>query len=355
MPLHAPPARVALRRFIDTQLATRQPPETYRTFQRLCQLGYTEDDAKQMLVAVLATEYYRYLYLGQPFDDRQYAQMLQHLPTMPWQAEGETEITKDVVTTEILENTDLNLMTDDETRDRYQQLRAVLTRVAHAMLDEVVKDNIMTSAAMLGLVQGNTIVLAEEQEQAVVLDHALYANSRKREQYLDAYQAAHPSLDDDSVLVIDAMSDACFRVMRCEARHPKLGWQVYDLLHETTFILVDQSLARTATPGILIAAHVVAPDGIYMTTGAPLPITDQATGKRLLEALKTIPQGADFEEQNQTGALTTHIIRALLAGGASEHFAYGGATPPAVSAKVGPNAPCPCGSGKKYKRCCGGR
>jgi len=27
---------------------------------------------------------------------------------------------------------------------------------------------------------------------------------------------------------------------------------------------------------------------------------------------------------------------------------------PASSTKVGRNAPCPCGSGKKYKRCCGG-
>ncbi|MGZ8286478.1 MAG: UPF0149 family protein [Allosphingosinicella sp.] len=28
--------------------------------------------------------------------------------------------------------------------------------------------------------------------------------------------------------------------------------------------------------------------------------------------------------------------------------------PPAVSSKVGRNDPCPCGSGKKYKKCCGG-
>jgi SWIM/SEC-C metal-binding protein len=26
---------------------------------------------------------------------------------------------------------------------------------------------------------------------------------------------------------------------------------------------------------------------------------------------------------------------------------------PAISAKVGRNDPCPCGSGKKYKKCCG--
>jgi preprotein translocase subunit SecA len=27
--------------------------------------------------------------------------------------------------------------------------------------------------------------------------------------------------------------------------------------------------------------------------------------------------------------------------------------PPGKAAKVGRNAPCPCGSGKKYKKCCG--
>ncbi|MFT9447432.1 SEC-C metal-binding domain-containing protein [Gluconobacter japonicus] len=26
---------------------------------------------------------------------------------------------------------------------------------------------------------------------------------------------------------------------------------------------------------------------------------------------------------------------------------------PAMSTKVGRNEPCPCGSGKKYKKCCG--
>jgi uncharacterized protein YchJ len=30
----------------------------------------------------------------------------------------------------------------------------------------------------------------------------------------------------------------------------------------------------------------------------------------------------------------------------------GAATPTSV-AKVGPNQPCPCGSGKKHKKCCG--
>lgn len=32
-----------------------------------------------------------------------------------------------------------------------------------------------------------------------------------------------------------------------------------------------------------------------------------------------------------------------------------GSKEPVVSTKVGPNKPCPCGSGKKYKKCCGGQ
>jgi uncharacterized protein len=31
-----------------------------------------------------------------------------------------------------------------------------------------------------------------------------------------------------------------------------------------------------------------------------------------------------------------------------------GAEPPRPPSKIGRNEPCPCGSGKKYKRCCGG-
>ncbi len=33
--------------------------------------------------------------------------------------------------------------------------------------------------------------------------------------------------------------------------------------------------------------------------------------------------------------------------------ALGGSRQPARAAKVGRNAPCPCGSGRKFKKCCG--
>jgi SEC-C motif-containing protein len=58
--------------------------------------------------------------------------------------------------------------------------------------------------------------------------------------------------------------------------------------------------------------------------------------------------------EDKDGVLVLHRERSLF-----EHedgnwrFVSGGGIP-AVSQKIGRNEPCPCGSGKKYKKCCGG-
>ena len=60
---------------------------------------------------------------------------------------------------------------------------------------------------------------------------------------------------------------------------------------------------------------------------------------------------ARYEEKDGTPVL--HRERSLFEiEGDQWRFVSGGAIP-AVSQKIGRNEPCPCGSGKKYKKCCG--
>jgi len=61
---------------------------------------------------------------------------------------------------------------------------------------------------------------------------------------------------------------------------------------------------------------------------------------------------ARFEHHGKPGELVENS-RFIREG---ERWFYLDGEPPAdrSSAKVGRNEPCPCGSGKKYKRCCGG-
>lgn len=57
--------------------------------------------------------------------------------------------------------------------------------------------------------------------------------------------------------------------------------------------------------------------------------------------------------EDRDGVAVLHQERALFEREGGEwRFVSGGAIP-AVSQKVGRNEPCPCGSGKKFKKCCG--
>jgi SEC-C motif domain protein len=63
----------------------------------------------------------------------------------------------------------------------------------------------------------------------------------------------------------------------------------------------------------------------------------------------------NFEAQyeDKDGVSVFHRERSLFEREGDEwRFVSGGAIP-AVSQKIGRNEPCPCGSGKKHKKCCG--
>jgi SEC-C motif-containing protein len=60
---------------------------------------------------------------------------------------------------------------------------------------------------------------------------------------------------------------------------------------------------------------------------------------------------ARFEDKE--GVPVVHRERALFEQEDGEWYFVSGGAIPAVSQKIGRNEPCPCNSGKKYKKCCG--
>ena len=80
-------------------------------------------------------------------------------------------------------------------------------------------------------------------------------------------------------------------------------------------------------------------------------------GLTILSVDSALPDRAhvNFEAryEDKDGTPIFHRERSLFEREDDEwRFVSGGAIP-AVSQKVGRNEPCPCGSGKKYKKCCG--
>lgn len=58
-----------------------------------------------------------------------------------------------------------------------------------------------------------------------------------------------------------------------------------------------------------------------------------------------------YRQNGELGAL--HERSRFVREGVQWFYVDGKANPPTQRQKIGRNAPCPCGSGKKYKRCCG--
>jgi preprotein translocase subunit SecA len=80
---------------------------------------------------------------------------------------------------------------------------------------------------------------------------------------------------------------------------------------------------------------------------------------KLLFNAKVVVKGPDEQNQGYAGALSEKemAVKDIKTSGPSEIIAGDGSKAskpePAKSGKIGRNDPCPCGSGKKYKKCCG--
>jgi hypothetical protein len=76
-------AREALMEALENQLKGNNPPETRKTLQRLKAMGYSEEEAKNLIGQCLATEIFHVLKYKQPYNNERYIGYLKNLPKSP--------------------------------------------------------------------------------------------------------------------------------------------------------------------------------------------------------------------------------------------------------------------------------
>ncbi len=77
--------KAAYMEIVENQLRDNDPPETRKTFERLCTEGYTERNAKILIASVIAYEIYEGVRSSSPFDR---ARFVKHLNLLPDQSFG---------------------------------------------------------------------------------------------------------------------------------------------------------------------------------------------------------------------------------------------------------------------------
>ena len=73
----------AIRQVADNQIRDNDPPETRETFERLVATGHTEDEARELIAAVIGVEVFQIMKTEREFDKSGYVSALKKLPELP--------------------------------------------------------------------------------------------------------------------------------------------------------------------------------------------------------------------------------------------------------------------------------
>lgn len=262
------------------------------------------------------------------------------------------------------------LRSRDETLAKYHQLREVVRDLNERLVETLAKDTIHEAGRLLGVLKRNRLVLDSEQELAVIMDYAIHQVRRDGSIAIDRYLAAAPYPPDSTEMkLLGAMGEARFGLFQANRLIRGVGIMARDVLRDEGGLLVDVSFSRSLTRGDVIAGHVLfLPDGFRMCTGAALPVFPrlyQGLFDQLRSRFGREPDRFRNLSKAEHAELATLVIRTCLEAGMAQRIAYDTPgvhtphrpprAPTSGSARVGRNAPCPCGSGRKYKSCCRGK
>ncbi|MCZ6867359.1 MAG: DUF1841 family protein [Chloroflexi bacterium] len=81
----SPQLNASILQAVETQLRDATPPEVKESYDRLIAEGYSGEEARRLIGAVLATEIYTVLKNRKEYSAERYVQMLRKLPDMPWE------------------------------------------------------------------------------------------------------------------------------------------------------------------------------------------------------------------------------------------------------------------------------
>jgi len=248
---------------------------------------------------------------------------------------------------------------------RYLRLRRIGRQWNNKLCRRVSKEAIDQSSRRLHIMQDDVLVFETEDETAILMDYALYDYRGNGRTLVERFVAESlPSCSDpDQRDLLKGMSAARYSLYQIREVVGGLGVGVADLLrHGNPPFIVDMGLGQTAEPGYVLAGRVLPFDTFAMTTGAGLPV-DADTLQTLVTRIKSRMDSdgyLDHLSAEQWSDLTAKIICECLLRRASSRIAYTDAETfvvqpeiPRRPQEVGRNEPCPCGSGKKFKKCCG--
>ena len=244
----------------------------------------------------------------------------------------------------------------------YRRLRVVQRGLHHELMKLLPKNALKECGMVLGIYKNDTLVFSSESETDVLMDYCIYDYRWDGRNVIERYINQTPIEDgSDEQILLNAMLEARYSLFVVHDVVRGRGVQTRDLLRGDSGFIVDVALSETAVKGFILACRIISPGdgGFSMTTGAGLPADRPIMGRIIQEIPERFGKsGGEIAQMppEKAAEFSASIIRIFLEGNASSRMTYEdniAEETTRVSPKIGRNEPCPCGSGKKYKKCCG--
>lgn len=251
---------------------------------------------------------------------------------------------------------------------RYRRLRKAAIGLNDKLLRALAPGSLNEGARKLDMVVGGTIVLEAESESAILMDYCINDVRSNGLTAAERFLAdSPPAPGSDERVMLEALVRSRHSLFEALEVVPGVGLSMRDLLGETEVFVIDLSFSQTVNLGAILAMRLLTQEDFSMSSGAGLPASRNvvANARRHLARLPHLGAGDSKEAAAERSELTAEIIRACRSEGGSQRIEYNRTDlpegsrarvqiQPAVSGRSpGRNELCPCGSGMKYKKCCG--
>jgi len=251
-----------------------------------------------------------------------------------------------------------------EVLEKYKRTRSIALELNNSLLKLIPKKAIESTARKWGLWRDGALVLDIEDHLSVLMDYVIHDCFQNGQNAVEHYLAQQPpELETDVHAVLEGMQRAFFSIFRVEKIVKSVGIHVLDILSDRRYFLADVGLGDTASEALTMTSRVLLFDDFIMTSGAALPVDEGASADiaDYLNSMEKSPLDGEVMTREERADFNATLIRFCLRSKGGQYIRYEEADdksarmviPFPETQHVGRNEPCPCGSGKKYKKCCG--
>jgi len=257
---------------------------------------------------------------------------------------------------------------ESELRNLYRRLRKRSMELNKEIIHTLTGEDIKRGGAALGILQKDTLIFDSEDMTSILMDYCLFQPGKNGKSKVQSYIEAHtePEHLDDRVL-FNAMLGSRYSLFSVTQIERGYGVNSKDVFRGDQGFIMDIKFSKSTISGMVYAGRLLpVHERFSMSTGAFLPLDRSALTwvmDDLLPRYLTSRGGNAYIPLKRYPEMETEIIKYLISHGVAERFETSNITRKpssgqpnlehkAHSVQIGRNAPCPCGSGKKYKKCC---